>query len=46
MSSPDAIVAGAGIVGAACGFLFGWPADTVRPPLFPISVDSLKEAEA
>jgi NADPH-dependent 2,4-dienoyl-CoA reductase/sulfur reductase-like enzyme len=34
------------VCGASCEFLFGWPADTVRPPLFPVPLDSLKEAEA
>jgi NADPH-dependent 2,4-dienoyl-CoA reductase/sulfur reductase-like enzyme len=32
------------VCGAALEFLFGWPADTVRPPLFPVPVGSMKEA--
>jgi hypothetical protein len=34
------------VCGAALEFLFGWPADTVRPPLFPVPLEAMKEAEA
>lgn len=33
------------ICGAATGFLFGWTADSVRPPLFPSRISSLSVAD-
>jgi hypothetical protein len=29
------------VCGPACEFLFGWGAESIRPPLFPARVDSL-----
>jgi hypothetical protein len=34
------------VCGAALETLFGWPPDTVRPPLYPVRLDALKEADA
>jgi len=34
------------VCGAALETIFGWPADTVRPPLYPVRLDALKEADA
>jgi D-hydroxyproline dehydrogenase subunit alpha len=34
------------VCGSALEFLFGWTADTVRPPLFPVPLEALKEADA
>lgn len=34
------------VCGAALEFLFGWPADTVRPPLVPVTLEALKEADS
>lgn len=34
------------VCGAALETIFGWPPDTVRPPLYPVRLDALKEADA
>ena len=34
------------VCGAALETLFGWPPDTVRPPLYPVRLDTLKEADS
>jgi NADPH-dependent 2,4-dienoyl-CoA reductase/sulfur reductase-like enzyme len=34
------------VCGAAFEFLFGWPPDTVRPPLIPVTLEALKEADS
>jgi D-hydroxyproline dehydrogenase subunit alpha len=34
------------VCGSALEFLFGWSADTVRPPLFPVPLEALKEVDA
>jgi len=34
------------VCGAALEFLFGWPPDTVRPPLVPVTLEALKEADS
>src|SRR5262249_27676954 len=34
------------VCGAAFEFLFGWPPDTVRPPLVPVTLEALKEADS
>ncbi len=34
------------VCGAALSFLFGWSADTIRPPLLPASLGVLAEATA
>jgi D-hydroxyproline dehydrogenase subunit alpha len=34
------------ICGAACRALFGWEAPTVRPPLVPVPLESMAEAQA
>jgi hypothetical protein len=32
------------VCGAALGFLFGWSADTIRPPLLPVPLSLLAQA--
>jgi hypothetical protein len=32
------------VCGAATEFLMGWPMDSVRPPLFPVSVNFMASA--
>ena len=34
------------VCGAALETIFGWPPDTVRPPIYPVRLDTLKEADA
>ena len=34
------------VCGAALETIFGWPPDTVRPPLYPVRLDALKEADS
>ena len=34
------------VCGPALETLFGWPPDTVRPPLYPVRLDALKEADS
>jgi hypothetical protein len=34
------------VCGPALEFLFGWTADSVRPPLVPVPLEALKEADA
>ncbi len=34
------------VCGPATGFLFGWPMDSVRPPVFPARISSLASSDA
>jgi NADPH-dependent 2,4-dienoyl-CoA reductase/sulfur reductase-like enzyme len=34
------------VCGAAFEFLFGWPPDSVRPPLVPVTLEALKEVDS